>query len=425
MKAKGMLFAWGILSASQLMAQNSDDKASAGPKTAESAANANPGRIPLDCLSYMNNPESAAFVWGGSKIYFVGKKPAKDSTNGNAVFYEVDQESGYYKKIIAFKAQADTLLIRHGRPNVEAVTLVNLPAEALPCREGYASGFGVRWNKVKKSFPTFAASQYKIIASDGGAMLADMDRNIIEILDASTQQRRVLSSFGPELIPLYVRHTPISLIAFNSKAKELQRYENFQKEAGSVLRIKPEMRLIQQNEKFGIVTAKNAGRTLHVAQIKGWSGPDFRVFDLLLPAGWDEKRSEILVDFASGFTYVVGANQAARKELRSILEFDGPGGKLIKNLQAPQGSYFSQAALSPDGKQLAALVASLEDDSVQAIWIEGKGETQKIDLNRGNEVKGDEAAIPLPAAVPAQNTAVPATPADAGKAAPTPPPAKK
>lgn len=410
MRAKGLLFAWGILSATQAIAQNPGDNPAAGNAQAVPAASApesskgGKGRMALDCLDYLSNPYSASFVWNGSKVYFVGQRKAKEASSGNSVLYGVDLSNGRHQRILAFKSSAEISLIGHGRPNMAAISIVSFPPSAAACREGAASALGVKWEREQKKFPTYPPSVYKAIPTDSGTELADLSKNAIEILDVATQQRRILLSFQEELIPLYVRQTPITLIAFNSQTKELQRFEHYKKEASSVLRLKPGMRLVQQGKKFGSVTAKNSGRTLQIAEIKDWSGKDFRVFDLLLPAGWDEKKSRVLVDFEGGTSYVTGSNRAAQKELRSILAFNAQGGKVARSLQAPQGSYFSAAALAPDGKYLVALVAALEDDAVQSLWVDGKGGTQKIDLTKSSE--DIEAPAPAPKAAP---TAPPST----------------
>ncbi|MCX6129931.1 MAG: hypothetical protein NTX25_12830, partial [Proteobacteria bacterium] len=237
---------------------------------------------------------------------------------------------------------------------------------------------------------------YKIVPSDQGQLLADMDQRIIKALDLNTYQKRSIASFYEKELPLYLKVTPLQVLAFRPEQRELVRYEAQSSEPVASLKLKSGMRLVQQDGLFGIVTASEDGKTLQVKQIKGWSGDVFRGIDIKLPEDFQADRVGVAADFGSGLCLVFGGNSNIRRKLRQILVVNGSKEQSTQLIKAPEAQYFSQVLLTPESHKILILSRGLQDESVKTLRLGDPvtGEWKELAINYDmNSNKVDEAPV--------------------------------
>jgi hypothetical protein len=212
------------------------------------------------------------------------------------------------------------------------------------------------------------------------------------------------------------------LIGFKPEQNELVRFDDRDPEPIAVLKLKKGMRLVQDQDQFGIVTSGEAGKVLQVKQIKGWSGDAFRGIDIRLPEGMLADRVGVTVDFQSGFCLVQGANQALRRELRQLLIYNGLKGQNDRVLKAPEGQYFSQAVFAQKDRKIVILSRSLQDDGVQSVRVGdvASGEWRELSIARDVEKAGEKPSAEVPVVKEAEKPAPEKTekPAPAAKKLP-------
>jgi hypothetical protein len=358
----------------------------------ETAGTASASEI-TDCLSYMANPESGEllFAQDGKLVYFLSRQAGEVGAEGKAFLYEADLDNLRSKRIVSLKIGDNPSLVGHGQP-LEAITVLDFHKARIGCGEGSTAGIGIKWIGKQKIIKSYPQGNYKILGSDKGPIVADMDQNNIKILDLNTFQKRTLTSFPEKFYPLFLRSSPIQLIGFKPEQNELVRFDDHDPEPSAVLKLKKGMRLVQDLEQFGIVTSGESGKVLQVKQIKGWSGDAFRGIDIRLPEGMLADRVGVNIDFRSGLCLVQGANQALKRELRQVLVYNGAKGQTDHLLKAPEGQYFSQAVFAQKARKILVLSRSLQDDGVQSLRLGDvvTGEWRELPIVREAEKAGEK-----------------------------------
>ncbi|HET9241007.1 MAG TPA: hypothetical protein VFO10_27320 [Oligoflexus sp.] len=365
------------------------------PPVSEAAGPAAATPEPADCTSYIANPESGElyFAQDGKLVYFLSRQAGETAPEGKGFLYEVDLENLRSKRIVSLKIGDNAALVGHGQP-LEAMTVLDFHRARVGCGEGSSAGIGIKWIGKQKIIKSYPQGSYKIVASDKGPIVADMELSNIKLLDLNTFQKRTLTSFPARFYPLFLRSAPLQLIGFKPEQDELVRLDDHDPEPSAVLKLKKGMRLVQDQDQFGIVTSGDAGRILQVKQIKGWSGDAFRGIDIRLPDGVLADRVGVNVDFRTGICLVQGANPDLRREMRQVLIYNSAKGQMDKILKAPEGQYFSQAVFGQRGRKIVVLSRSLLDDGVQSIRVgdAATGEWRELPIVRDGEKSGEKAS---------------------------------
>jgi hypothetical protein len=374
----------------------------------EAAAPAAVAPETVDCMSYIANPESGElfFAQEGKVVYFLSRQSGEVAPEGKGFLYEVDIESLRSKRIVSLKIGDNAALVGHGQP-LEAMTVLDFHKARVGCGEGATAGIGIKWIGKQKIIKSYPQSRYKIVPSDKGPIVADMEQNNIKILDLNTFQKRTMTTFPAKFQPLFLRNVPLQLIGFKPEQDELVRLDDHDPEPSAVLKLKKGMRLVQDQDQFGIVTSGDAGKVLQVKQIKGWSGDAFRGIDIRLPDGVLADRVGVNVDFRTGICLVQGANPDLRREMRQLLIYNSAKGQMDKILKAPEGQYFSQAVFGQRGRKIVVLSRSLQDDSVQSVRVgdAATGEWRELPIVRDAEKSGEKASVEAPAEKPSEKPA--------------------
>jgi len=361
-----------------------------------------------DCMSYIANPESGElyFTQDGKVVYFLSRQSGEATPDGKGFLYEVDVDTLRQRRIVSLKVGDNAALVGHGQP-LEAMTVLDFHKARIGCGEGATAGIGIKWIGKQKIIKSYPQGSYKIVASDKGPIVADMDAKNIKLLDLNTFQKRTLTTFPDKFYPLFLRNVPLQLIGFKPEQDELVRLDDHDPEPSAVLKLKKGMRIVQDQDQFGIVTSGDAGRVLQVKQIKGWSGDAFRGIDIRLPDGVLADRVGVQVDFRTGICLVQGANQDLRREMRQLLIYNSAKGQMDKPLKAPEGQYFSQALFGQKGRKIVFLSRSLQDDSVQSVRVGdvATGEWRELPLVRDGDKAGEKAAVEVSADKPMEKPA--------------------
>jgi len=353
-----------------------------------------------DCMSYIANPEAAElfFTQDGKLLYFLSRQAGETGPEGKAFLYEADLDNLRSKRIVSLKTGDNAALVGHGTP-MEAITLLDFHKSRIGCGEGSTAGIGIKWVGKQKIIKSYPQGNYKVVPTDRGPIVADMDQRNIKMLDLNTFQKRTITSFPEKFYPLFLRTTPLQLTGFKPEQNELVRFDEHDSEPSAVLKLKKGMRLVQDLDQFGIITSGDDGKVLQVKQIKGWSGDAFRGIDIRLPEGFSADRLGVNIDFRSGLCLVQGANQALRRELRQLLIHNGAKGQTDRVLKAPEGQYFSQAVFAQKGRKIVVLSRSLQDDSAQVLRVGdvSSGDWRELPVTRDAEkAMPDKAAIEKP-----------------------------
>ncbi|WP_141736039.1 hypothetical protein [Oligoflexus tunisiensis] len=357
--------------------------------------------VPVDCMSYMANPRDGEvlFAQDGKVVYFLSRQAGEVGPEGKAFLYEVDLNNFRSKRIVSLKIGDNPALVGHGTP-LEAITVLDFHKARIGCGEGSAAGIGIKWIGKQKIIKSYPQGNYKVVPTERGLIVADMDHNNIKALDLNTFQKRTLTSFPENFFPLFLRSAPMQMIGFKPEQNELVRFEGYDPEPSAVLKLKKGMRLVQDLDQFGIVTSGEGGKVLQVKQIKGWSGDAFRGIDINLPEGMTADRVGVTVDFRSGICLVQGANQAIKRELRQVLIYNGAKGQVDRVLKAPEGQYFSKAVFAQNDQKILVLARSLQDDGIQSLRVGDvtSGEWREMPIVREADKPGDK-AVPEKAAM--------------------------
>jgi hypothetical protein len=364
------------------------------PEGGATTTPAPPVPLPADCMSYMANPRDGEvlFAQDGKVVYFLSRQAGEVGPEGKAFLYEVDLNQFRSKRIVSLKIGDNPALVGHGMP-LEAITVLDFHKARIGCGEGSTAGIGIKWIGKQKIIKSYPQGNYKVVPTERGLVVADMEQNNIKALDLNTFQKRSLISFPEKFVPLFMRSSPLQLIGFKPEQNELVRFEGHDPEPSAVLKLKKGMRLVQDLDQFGIVTSGDAGKVLQVKQIKGWSGDAFRGIDINLPEGMTADRLGVTVDFSRGICLVQGANQALKRELRQVLIYNGAKGQIDRVLKAPEGQYFSQAVFAQNDKKILVLARSLQDDGIQSLRLGdvASGEWREMPIVREADKPGDKA----------------------------------
>jgi hypothetical protein len=323
-----------------------------------------------DCASYIANVESGEllFTQDGKFVYFLSRQTRETGSEGKSYLYEADLENFRSKRIVSLRTGENASLVGHGQP-LEAITVLDFYKARVGCGEGLSSGIGIKWIGKQKIIKSYPQGNYKIVLTDQGAVVADMDQRKIKMVDLTSFQKRTLASFGEKFFPLYVKTSPLQLTGFKPEQNELVRYEDQEAEPSAILKLKKGMRLLQDKDQFGIITSDEGGKVLQIKQIKGWSGEVFRGIDVRLPEGFLADRVGVQIDFRSGISLVQGANKALKKELKQVLVYNGLKAQVDRLLKAPEGQYFSQAVITPKARKILVLSRNLADESAHTLRL--------------------------------------------------------
>jgi|GEM_PF-3665849 hypothetical protein len=338
----------------------------------------------FDCTQILSNPESGElyFTADGLKLYFLSHD-SQALAEGKTFLYEVDLANFRYKRIVSLKTGEAPALVGHGNP-LEAITVFDFRKGRPACGEGLSAGIGIKWTGNRKIIKSYPPAGYKIIPSDQGLQVAEMDTRTVKQLDMQSYQKRTVTLFNAKVIPLFLRVQPLQLFAFQTEQDELQRFDDASGEAKAVLKLKKGMKLLQQGEQFGTIATDETGKTLMIKQIKGWSGQAFRGYDLKLPDPWMADRASVQIDFRSGTVAVQGNQKVQRRELQQVLIYEAVKEQLERTLKAPEGQYFSHTQFSPTGKHLVVLARDLAHEMVQSLRVlqVGEGEWRELPLQQ-------------------------------------------
>jgi hypothetical protein len=330
-----------------------------------------------DCLTYLGTPLDGGMVERDSKLYFISPKLPSDQAGGSTYLIEADLIAGKAKRIAGFKGGDSASLIEHGR-SLDAISILDFSAMRPDCGEGTASGTAIKWLD-RKVLPSFGMGKYAFVIGEEAGHLADMDKGLVQDIDLVSKQKRTLNSFEAGARPLFIKTTPpVAIYTYNPKSRELSKYVNLKKVPELTLKLKEGMKLLQERDQFGIMQIKDNDHVVQISHIQGWSGKNFKTFDINLPNGILASKLSVQISFQSSQVLLFGKDEDARKSLRQVLYYKGKD--LTKTFKAPDGMYFSSARFSKDHNGIFT-VSDISSNVVRELWyLESENDVKKIDV---------------------------------------------
>jgi hypothetical protein len=221
--------------------------------------------------------------------------------------------------------------------------------------------------------------KYAFVPGEEAGHLADMDKGLVQDIDLASKQKRTLNSFEAGTRPLFIKASPpVAIYNYNPKTRELSKYTNLKKVPELTLRLKEGMKILQERDQFGIMQVKDNDHVIQISHIQGWSGKDFKTFDITLPNGILASKLSANISFQSSQVLLFGKDEDARKSIRQVLYYKGKD--LAKTFKAPDGMYFSSARFSRDHSGIFT-VSDISSNVVRELWhLETENDVKKIDV---------------------------------------------
>ncbi len=357
-----------------------------------------------DCFSYLSNPRQGDFflTQNGKFIYFASRT-AGEAIQAEPKFYiyEIDIQARTSRRIVGVRLDGFPALVGHGQP-LDGATILDLKKSEASCGEGLVGGTGVQWNQQQRIIKNFPNAHYKIVPSDQGTVLADLDQGNVLGFDFVSLQRRTLATFDRKLVPLFVEFQPPKVFALAPERGELLRFAGGSREPESILVLKKGSKLVQSQEWFGLLEQGLDAQKLILRTIKGWSGETFTTQNLDLPKDWVGDQVQLDVSPQTGVALVQAKDVRARRgsftpQYRKALVYSKSKSTPALELTVSNDAYFGTLNFSLDGKSIFAIVRSLADDGARTLktwsleeskWLEDIQLTREVSREAAKKIKG-------------------------------------
>ncbi len=230
--------------------------------------------FPIDCSTYLANPNNGEFFIAPGKqlLYFLSRSAGEaQRVDAKTYIYEIDLNARNSRRIVGLKLDTNPIMIGHGLP-LEGASVFDLKKGRASCGEGVSAGVGVQWAKQQRIVKNFLSSRYKLIATDQGNNFADLDQGIVQGFDFTTLQKRTLTTFPKDHVPLYAEFQPPKVIAVQPEKAELHLFTGGNKQPDSILVLKKGAKFVQNGGLFGLLEIGTEPQKIQLRTIKGWSG---------------------------------------------------------------------------------------------------------------------------------------------------------
>ncbi|SMF55272.1 hypothetical protein [Pseudobacteriovorax antillogorgiicola] len=325
----------------------------------------------IDCHTYHMNPEAGdlAFDPKNHKVYFLGHhKLASPDQKVKSQLIELDLKDLTMKKIVSLKVSHTAKLVAHKSP-VEAITLLSFRGGTPGCGQGNAKGLGVKWVGKRRIIKTYEQAYYKLLPSKSGVKVLNRKDNVVRDFDLNTLQRRVTDSLPKKGMPLYLdMEEGVSFHYDQDGHGSVMKYDVLKQKLDSQMKLAEGMKVVQQQERFGVAKVNEEAGRITVNQIKGWSGRSYRTLRYQSKK-LDVTQARLLVDFDSGLGLITGNLDMVAREWKLIEIYDGLKDKLLQEVKPPKDHYFATATMSPDGNHIVILAKHIVDYSLGAVSI--------------------------------------------------------
>lgn len=324
---------------------------------------------PAECFDFHMNPESGELVFAFNSAFFIGSHPLYANKKIVSDLVRLSFPSLETKKIAKISG-INAKLIIHGSLEMSAVTLLSLRGKELECGRGEGQGISLKLEGSKKASASFSKRNYSLVKTDMSIKPIDLEKHSLRDFDASSKQERVLVTIPEKAgIPLYIdRENKLAYNFLSRKSKSLIRFNYQMLELKSKLKLAEGMKLVQQDDKFGVATLNHENKTIVVNRIRGWSGKDFKKF-VIIPKELPYDKVRVLADFRTGLMALIGKTEVDTMTLRHVEIYDANEQNLLIKIEPPPKMYVSHAALSPDAEYLVALMKRLDDKSLGAVSV--------------------------------------------------------
>ena len=325
-----------------------------------------PKKKPKDgCSQYLAALPQADGFFSGGKFYYLARKGGAASSGGHRFYLlDIDLAKNQSSRLVSLKLRYEGAVIPHGEP-LESISILSFIDGDPFCLMGKANVISLSFKGISKVRRIIPTGNYRIVESDKGPILADLQNASFKMVDPSTFQSRKVGKFPPEKVPLYFDQGNNSVLTFSkSNPTIVDRYRPGDLKPVARFKLKENLKIVHHAGQVGFLGSDPATGKILLGQIRKWSGDRNIKFELDLPSGFEVSESQVKVSYQHGYVFVFGVSAITAKKWRRLFVFNFNKKQLIKTLSAPKDHYISGAILSPDEKVALFPIKRLEDDAL-------------------------------------------------------------
>jgi hypothetical protein len=296
--------------------------ASASPSTKTSAPSAF-GSDEECQVNFANQVNPRLFI-DGETLYYLSRESGsqdqykfrlnkislKNSTTDTKITAQVD-------KILAFNGPRHVVLFVHDIP-ARGFSIFTVGDLSHGCAQGVGAGvtIPIRRGKSKSATPVNSVPEgrYTWFDSTLGRLFLDVQKFLVRGIDPVMAQQRVIYQVEKDSLPLSWDHRNKVMVTWRGgEERKLIKTGSTRTLKISELPVRLGEKIIQDQNRFGLMKINAAQNSVGIAQIKGWS--DFvktRIYALKLPQGVFADQASLKMDFPSGLVSVFQTSSKAK-----------------------------------------------------------------------------------------------------------------
>ena len=337
------------------------------------------------CFRYLANPESGEFYFSpdGSKVYILARATQADSVSDVMARQRlIAVDLANYRSEIVFEIQSrEQMSIVGNGEDYAGLSFLNFKYSTFACGQGYSPGIGIKWEGRNQLLSTFPQAYYKIVRSNKSNLLVERPGNIVRRFDFRSQQRLPPERLPSTAIPLYIDYARSKFFGLQvGERLSLQRYGLDNRRLEAELRLAPNMKLVQQAERFAVVEFDDKRPTFfQVRELDAWTAAGFRRHEYELPKDLVARDARIIFDWFTKTAIVLGRSPSVASEWKHAwvlnptnkepeqkaskkADEDSKKGNASLKIDPPANHYIAYANLAPENQRVFFVSKHLDSD---------------------------------------------------------------
>ncbi len=325
-------------------------------------------RKTYDCFQYEAAPAGSDYFYsgGGQWFYYLAANApdvAKKDDGQKYTLYRLDMLTAKTAPIFSASLKQLPGLLPIGMGHLRGATILNFRDGLAGCYTGDATGVSlslVNTAGAGKAVKSFALNEYRMVAGDDGARVADMKAGAIKEIDTETFQQRTAMSYPKAHVPIYASTRRNRYILLEQGAQNyLRAYSGGRGKADHELLLPTDWRILQQAELIALVHWQADGNVFTVRELPTWTNvAKETVYKLKVEPGLKVDSSSMAVNFKNQVIAFYGSRPAERDAWKKLYVYHYKTNRLIGSLTLDNDQYVGGVAIDPDGEQLVALLRS-------------------------------------------------------------------
>ena len=350
------------------------------------------GRGPACLVDFANPAGTNGYLSADGKLlYLLAAKPVATAAPGakeagsvapqpkinGITLYRVDLTTNKSAAVLSVKQHPASILVNHGDPiqGLSALAFAQVPGA---CSEGKASGVNLGFDKKEGSASVLGKGSYGVVRSNRGTLMVDLDRRAILETDVQSYQTRVAAKFAEGEVPVFYDLGDHHMVTWNTKARGISLFKSGVKTPEQRIQFKPGDRVLQDRDRFAVMSSDRVANTLTVRLLPKWSKVDKDVeYTVKLPGAYNTADAYVEINLAKSLIAVSAIPGTSRMRWQKVYLFNLKTGQLLATVSGAASQYFEYFAIDPEGKFLLAEVKDLNDRT--------SVEVRKFDLKKKKE----------------------------------------